>query len=69
MWFNTQVSSQGMLLGLISTSTYHQVLLKVPGMLLATKKINLYLCLIYVEYIDTNFLQYLLFPTVSHEPI
>lgn len=41
MWFNTQACSQGMLLGLFSTSTYNQVLLKVPGMLHATKKINL----------------------------
>lgn len=43
IWFNTQACSQGMLLGFISTSTYHQVLLKVPEMLLAAKKINLWL--------------------------
>lgn len=84
MWFNMQACSQGMLLGHISTSTYHQVFLEVPGMLLATKKpqqLNLKMCL--STWVPPSITFDLcgiychkwpavydkLFPTVSHEPI
>lgn len=70
MWFNMQACTQGVLVGHISTSTYHYVFLEVPGRLLAITTIkNLKICfsawflfvsiLTYMEYIATGCLQYM----------